>query len=254
MHANAETPGKDSQGLLYHDPSGDLYQALRCLNGIPEGSDEIPPHSAIPHEASLDLAGAIDFQKGCYLGQELVARTQHQGLVRKRLMPLVAVADSVADPTHPFHSRPLRASRSQLVPPEFSHAVEHGWIDADLSLASGLVGKPIAVADAALSSLPRSAPSIISVSPCLASAMSMMRLEAVFGATDTNLPELPLAPAPTVGLFPLFRSESRVLLKPIAPFHWIRESPAEEAAFGAASGSPLHMVQWDPIPNVTRPH
>ena len=30
----------------------------------------------------------VSFQKGCYLGQELTARTHHTGIIRKRIMPL----------------------------------------------------------------------------------------------------------------------------------------------------------------------
>ncbi len=38
-----------------------------------------------PHMLSLDLAGAISFDKGCYTGQEIVARTEHRGASRRRL-------------------------------------------------------------------------------------------------------------------------------------------------------------------------
>lgn len=37
----------------------------------------------------MDGLNAISFTKGCYVGQELVARTHFRGMVRKRLMPLV---------------------------------------------------------------------------------------------------------------------------------------------------------------------
>ena len=38
-----------------------------------------------PHMLSLDLAGAVSFDKGCYTGQEVVARTEHRGRSRRRL-------------------------------------------------------------------------------------------------------------------------------------------------------------------------
>lgn len=44
--------------------------------------------SAVPLEYNLDGLNAISFSKGCYVGQELVARTHFQGMVRKRLMPI----------------------------------------------------------------------------------------------------------------------------------------------------------------------
>ena len=42
-----------------------------------------------PHMLSLDLAGAISFDKGCYTGQEVVARTEHRGRSRRRLARFV---------------------------------------------------------------------------------------------------------------------------------------------------------------------
>ena len=42
----------------------------------------------IPQMLNLDLVGAISFQKGCYTGQEIVARTQHLGRIKRRLFRL----------------------------------------------------------------------------------------------------------------------------------------------------------------------
>lgn len=49
---------------------------------------------AIPLEYNLVGLNAISFDKGCYVGQELVARTHHRGVIRKRLLPLRFVKDS----------------------------------------------------------------------------------------------------------------------------------------------------------------
>ena len=48
----------------------------------------------------MDGLNAISFEKGCYIGQELVARTHYKGVVRKRLMPFEMTPDSgtVTDP------------------------------------------------------------------------------------------------------------------------------------------------------------
>ena len=40
----------------------------------------------LPQMLGLDTAGAVDFDKGCYLGQEIVARAQHRGEVKRRLV------------------------------------------------------------------------------------------------------------------------------------------------------------------------
>ena len=39
-------------------------------------------------EAGLDRLGAVDFEKGCYVGQEVTARTHYRGLVKRRIVPL----------------------------------------------------------------------------------------------------------------------------------------------------------------------
>lgn len=65
------------------------YKALRFALGIPEGPVEIPRTQAMPLEYNLDFLGGISYQKGCYLGQELVARTHHRGTIRKRLLPVL---------------------------------------------------------------------------------------------------------------------------------------------------------------------
>lgn len=61
------------------------------MNGIPEGTPQIVSGSSIPFEVNFDLLNGIDYDKGCYLGQELVARTHYRGAVRKRLFPLVSL-------------------------------------------------------------------------------------------------------------------------------------------------------------------
>lgn len=60
------------------------YHILRILLGIPEGKEV---HDEIPAEWNLSFLNGVSFTKGCYLGQELVARTHFRGLVRKRYMP-----------------------------------------------------------------------------------------------------------------------------------------------------------------------
>jgi folate-binding protein YgfZ len=65
------------------------YDQLRLSLGIPDGSRDIPIEKGIILESGFDELNAIDWQKGCYIGQELTARTRYQGLLRKRLLPVV---------------------------------------------------------------------------------------------------------------------------------------------------------------------
>ncbi|CAH1424611.1 unnamed protein product [Lactuca virosa] len=64
------------------------YILWRLENGVAEGSIEIPKGEAIPLEYNLAGLNAISFEKGCYIGQELIARSHHRGVIRKRLVPI----------------------------------------------------------------------------------------------------------------------------------------------------------------------
>ncbi|CAL1528939.1 unnamed protein product [Lymnaea stagnalis] len=64
------------------------YRVQRFKLGIPEGITDLPPGNCLPLESNLDLMNGVNFQKGCYIGQELTARTYHTGVTRKRIMPI----------------------------------------------------------------------------------------------------------------------------------------------------------------------
>jgi folate-binding protein YgfZ len=74
------------------------YKLRRYMYGIAEGHSEIEPGRALPHEFNLDHTNAVDFKKGCYVGQELTIRTQHTGVVRKRVLPVQIYDASSAIP------------------------------------------------------------------------------------------------------------------------------------------------------------
>jgi transferase CAF17, mitochondrial len=66
-----------------------VYRVRRLLKGVAEGQGEILREAALPQESNLDFMGAIDYRKGCYVGQELTIRTHHTGVVRKRILPVM---------------------------------------------------------------------------------------------------------------------------------------------------------------------
>ncbi|GKA02218.1 putative transferase, mitochondrial [Tanacetum coccineum] len=73
------------------------YLLWRLERGVAEGSIEIPKGEAIPLEYNLAGLNAISFDKGCYIGQELIARSHHRGVIRKRLLPLKFLNESGAE-------------------------------------------------------------------------------------------------------------------------------------------------------------
>lgn len=64
------------------------YKDHRYQLGVGEGIDELKSEKSFPFEANCDFLHGVSFHKGCYLGQELTARTYHTGVIRKRLMPI----------------------------------------------------------------------------------------------------------------------------------------------------------------------
>jgi len=66
----------------------DGYDRLRLSLGISDGSRDLVLEKSILLESGFDELNGVDWQKGCYIGQELTARTKYRGLVKKRLMPV----------------------------------------------------------------------------------------------------------------------------------------------------------------------
>ncbi len=66
----------------------DAYEALRLEAGVPDGSRDLRVEKALLLESGFDELNGIDWKKGCYMGQELTARTKYRGLVKKRLFPI----------------------------------------------------------------------------------------------------------------------------------------------------------------------
>ncbi len=69
------------------------WDAERIPAGLPDGSRDLQVDKAILLENGFDELGGVDWKKGCYMGQELTARTKYRGLVKKRLMPVRLAED-----------------------------------------------------------------------------------------------------------------------------------------------------------------
>ena len=76
----------EAAGFTPGDPAA--YDRLRISLGLPDGSRDMQVEKAILLENGFDELHGVDWQKGCYVGQELTARTKYRGLIKKRLLPV----------------------------------------------------------------------------------------------------------------------------------------------------------------------
>ncbi len=76
----------EAQGLMALPEA--QYETLRLALGIPDGSKDMEIDKSTMLECNIDQLGGVDWAKGCFMGQELTARTRYRGLVKKRLVPL----------------------------------------------------------------------------------------------------------------------------------------------------------------------
>jgi tRNA-modifying protein YgfZ len=84
----------------------DEYEGLRIGVVAPKGGVDFAYGDAFPHDVNFDLLGGVDFDKGCYVGQEVVSRMKHRGTARKRIV-LVKLAGPPPAPGAPVTDREL---------------------------------------------------------------------------------------------------------------------------------------------------
>jgi folate-binding protein YgfZ len=67
------------------------YDAHRIGCGAPSGGIDFAYGDAFPHEANMDRLHGVDFDKGCYVGQEVVSRMHHRGTARTRTVRVTLI-------------------------------------------------------------------------------------------------------------------------------------------------------------------
>ena len=106
----------DAAGLAAGLPTD--YDRLRLSLGLPDGSRDLVPEKSILLENGFDELNGVDWDKGCYMGQELTARTKYRGLIKKRLMPVAVAGAAPAPGTKLMHdgkeAGEMRSSRDGL--------------------------------------------------------------------------------------------------------------------------------------------
>ena len=77
------------------------YMAHRLALGLPDGPPDLEIDKTLLLEAGFDELGGVAWDKGCYMGQELTARTKYRGLIKRRLVP-VTLSDTAPPPGTPI--------------------------------------------------------------------------------------------------------------------------------------------------------
>ena len=69
------------------------YDAHRLALGVP-GPTDWGTDKTYPIEANFDLLNGIDFQKGCFVGQETTSRMKRRGVIKTRMLPITFEGDA----------------------------------------------------------------------------------------------------------------------------------------------------------------
>ncbi len=75
----------------------------RLAAGLPDGSRDMESDKTVLLEAGFDELAGVSWAKGCYMGQELTARTKYRGLVKRRLVPVTVIGPLPAPGTSVLH-------------------------------------------------------------------------------------------------------------------------------------------------------
>ncbi|MDN3565909.1 YgfZ/GcvT domain-containing protein [Paeniroseomonas aquatica] len=82
------------------DATAEDYDRHRLALGLPDGSRDLLAEQSLLLEAGFDELHGVSWTKGCYMGQELTARTKYRGLLKRRLVP-VAIEGPLPAPSTP---------------------------------------------------------------------------------------------------------------------------------------------------------
>jgi folate-binding protein YgfZ len=80
--------GRRYGGAVGTSATEDDWQAQRLAVGVPDPAADAPSDRTYPIEADFDLLNGIDFQKGCFVGQETTSRMKRRGAIRNRMLPI----------------------------------------------------------------------------------------------------------------------------------------------------------------------
>lgn len=90
-----------AQSVIPNTATVEEWQTHRIALGLPDGSRDLEPDKTVLLEAGFDELHGISWSKGCYMGQELTARTKYRGLLKRRLVP-VRLSGALPQPGTPI--------------------------------------------------------------------------------------------------------------------------------------------------------
>jgi len=181
-----------------------VYKRLRMMHGVPEGRTDMT--DAIPLECGLEYFNGISFNKGCYVGQELMARVHYKGVVRKSLVSLAVVPSSTtADSDDGW---------LQATPPSDDSLFPIDWrIESDDRVPTLPSGAELTAPDGTKAGK--------LVSQCGALAFGLLRLEQLHASNGRAMTVTMTTPTTTAGT-DASTSPTIVRLRPIMPSWWSR--------------------------------
>lgn len=106
------TPDFDLDSLCAEISVDDDYQSHRIQLGLPEAPLDLITDKSILLESGFDELNGVNWKKGCYMGQELTARTKYRGLIKKRLVPVNVEGDAASGDDIVFNGKVVGDIRS----------------------------------------------------------------------------------------------------------------------------------------------
>ena len=84
---------KDAVNPAYGEVDPGAYERHRIALGVPEGGADFAYGDVFPHDVDLDQFSGVAFDKGCFVGQEVVSRMENRGTARRRVVKVEAEGD-----------------------------------------------------------------------------------------------------------------------------------------------------------------
>jgi folate-binding protein YgfZ len=118
------------------------YHAHRLALGVPDPDADCPSETTYPIEANFDLLAGVDFQKGCFVGQETTSRMKRRGLIKNRMLPI-----AFDGPAPPFGAEVLAGERraGEVLSGQPGRAMALLRLDRIAGAALTVEGRPVRV-------------------------------------------------------------------------------------------------------------